>query len=1215
MSLGRLTLDSQRLLNSRPRPRSASPLVQSSIPPLTIYTLGRFAVYRVQELIDDSAWNRRKAKSLFKLLLLAPQHQLLKDQILEWLWPDQDTDRANNNLHRTLFVLRRVLQPELTNASDSGYVLFKGDKLTLSAAASAWIDVAEFERLIQLGRQQFDPLPSFEAARALYQGDFLPEDLYEDWAGRHRQTYRAAYCSLVGQMARLYTQNAAYQEAIHCLLDLLRLDPTREESYRQLMQLYTQIGERHQAIQLYQQVHQTLQGELGIEPSAETTALYQAIVENRWQPPSKPAGVSALIKTPVRRLDTCERPALIGREPELRELGTLFQQVETRRGSVVILSGEQGVGKTRLAEEIICCARSRGMQILHGAAYEQEGRLPYGPFVEAIRSGLAGETRAGLQEKLGSLSQDLARLLPELAETGLPAPPSLDVELGQERQRLFDTVAAALLAFAQDSGLALFLDDLHAAGESSLQLLHYLARRITDQPILILCTVRAEAAQRGTSIARLCQELFNHRLGRRLHIAPLLPAEVAQLCSALLDGDFLAAGLAEAIHDLTEGNPFFAQEIVLALRETGKIERVNGSWRLAPGPVPARFERLIVTSDQAGERFDLWGHGLAIPARVHEVLALRLERLSPAAYRLAGLAAVIGREFSYALLQAAGQLPNATLLDLLDEMQQAYLVEEMGAGYRFRHGLIRQVLYDELTLHRRVWLHGQVAQALEKLLADQLDEQAAIFVYHYERAERFEQAFQYLIRAGDRAQATYAPREAMDYYNRAVAVCQQHRELATAETMAALLQRRAQTHLTLSDFEAAILDLEQLLENNRRTNDRLREGEALYQVGIAHYWAHRLERAAAYLDQAIQLAESLRYDELHTKALKLRDILNSTRGEGVQVTALEQSPATGGAHVLPAEEHWGLALLAHLHSDFDTALHHGQACVELGQSFSNPFLALGGYFVVGMSYAGLGHYQAALDHLRQAIDLSQAAGDRFWRARLLNTVGWVYRELFDLEQAIQFDQASLELARAGQPCLTEAEGNALANLAADYLLLKDYDQARAYLTEGLDGSSDKPFMRWRYRTRMLVLKGRLALAEGDVLGALAASDESLAMTRNARARKNIARSCLLRGEALLAAGRIPKARAALRHALDIGLSIKCPDLTWPCYLLLAQLEEISGRPDVAKTHYFCAAQILTEIACHLVDPTLRRSFLSAQPVQLILERAVCPVPSDVGAAR
>lgn len=1198
MNSGQLISDSLKSSNLLSHPISASPLASHG-PPLTIYTLGRFAVYRGNELIEDSAWKRRKAKSLFKLLLLAPQRQLLKDRVIEWLWPDQDQDRATNNLHRTLFILRRVLQPNLSNASDSRYILFKDAKLTLNPAAIACVDVEEFDHLIQLGRQQDNSLSHYEAARLLYQGDFLPEDLYEDWADSHRQARRAAYCTLVQQMAHLYAQGAAYDDAINCLQDLLRIEPTHEEAYRELMRLYVQVGQRHQALHLYQQVCQTLQRELEVEPSAETRALYRAIVEDRWQPSPKLAGPPTLVKTPARYPEIPKRQPLVGREAEIHQLEEMLRRVKTGYGSVVILSGEQGIGKTRLAEEVMIRARAKGMQVLYGAAYEQEGHLPYGPFVEAIRSALAGLAMGNIRQRLGNLSQDLARLLPELAEVGLPVLAQPELELGQERQRLFDAVATTFKALAQDTPLVVFLDDLHAAGESSLQLLHYLARRIADTPILILCTVRAEEAQRGTPIARLCTELVSHQLGQRLSLICLNPLEVTHLCAELLGGGLLAPEVGEAIYYLTEGNPFFVQEVMLALVEANKIKQVDGYWRFAPGLVPPRPE--------LGRRLGSQDGGLVIPASVHEVIGLRLERLSLDAYRVAGLAAVIGREFSYALLQAISQLNNATLLDLLDEMLKAYLIEETGTSYRFRHGLIRQVLYDELTAHRRIWLHGQVAQALERLSADQLNEQAAIFVYHYERAEQYEVAFRYLIQAGDRAQATYAPREAMDYYNRAMVLCQQHLELATAETMAGLLQRRAQTHLTLSDFEAAIMDLEQLLENNRRTNDWLQEGEALYQVGLAHYWAHRLERAATYLDQAIQLAQTHHYDELRAKALKLRDILNSTRGEMTQVTTLEAASPTNGAHILPAEEHWGLAMLAHLHSDFDTALHHGQACVELGQSFANTFLVLGGYFVVGMSYASLGHYQMALDQLQQALDLSEAAGDRFWRARLLNTAGWVHRELFDLEQAITFDCASLELARAGQPCLTEAEGNALANLATNHLLLKDYSQTRAYLEEGLRSSGDKPFMRWRYRTRMIVVKGRLELAEGNVLGALAAADEALAITQGTQARKNIARSCRLRGEALLAAGRVNKARAALRHALDIGLSIKSPSLIWPCHLSLAQVEEIANRPDVAKTHYFCAAEIMQEIMTHLTDASLCQSFLAASPVQLVFAKAVCPV--------
>ncbi|MEW5959095.1 MAG: hypothetical protein AB1801_15290, partial [Chloroflexota bacterium] len=146
----------------------------SNLPPLTVYTLGRFAVYQGSRLIEDRVWKRRKAKSLFKLLLLAPNHQLLKDRLLELLWPDQDPVRATNNLHRTLFVLRRVLQPDSPDSSDHQYILFQDSNLILNRDTIASVDLEEFERLIQLGRQQDNPLDTYETARTLYQGDLLP---------------------------------------------------------------------------------------------------------------------------------------------------------------------------------------------------------------------------------------------------------------------------------------------------------------------------------------------------------------------------------------------------------------------------------------------------------------------------------------------------------------------------------------------------------------------------------------------------------------------------------------------------------------------------------------------------------------------------------------------------------------------------------------------------------------------------------------------------------------------------------------------------------------------------------------------------------------------------------------------------------------------------------------------------------------------------------
>jgi adenylate cyclase len=588
---------------------------------------------------------------------------------------------------------------------------------------------------------------------------------------------------------------------------------------------------------------------------------------------------------------------------------------------------------------------------------------------------------------------------------------------------------------------------------------------------------------------------------------------------------------------------------------------------------------------------------------VQDVIDVHLGHLNNDAYHLLGVAAVIGHVFSYELLQATTQWHRGRLLDSFDEILREALIEESEHGYRFQHAMIRQAVYNGLSAERRAWLHEQVAKALELLAANQLDEQATVLAHHYEHAGEYGTAIRYLIRAGDWARDAYALRESLEHYNRALELHRTHPSATDVETVTSLLERRSQTYLALSDFDSAIGDLEQLLKTYQETGMEARVGETLYQMGFAHYWAHRLMKAAMYLDQALYTAETLDYSDLRNRTLRLRDLLNSTQGSIVESAAEEIADESEKISSWDAEAYWGYAMLAHLRYDFESALQHAQTCIKVGHSQSNTFLTLGGYFILGMSQASLGDYQTALDSLQDALKLSETTGDRFWRARLLNTVGWVYRDLFSLGLAVQYDQASLELARASTPRLTEAEGNALANLAATYLLLGQHDLARTALDEGLSLSVTEPFMRWRYFTRLIIAQGRLALADGDVEEALNAAERALDMARNTKARKNIARSCALRGKVFLAMGEIDKARRAFAHALSVAENLKNVGMIWTSHLALAEVEEADGRFEVALAHYDAARDIIQCIASRLSNLYLREQFLNAAPTRKVLAHA------------
>lgn len=1155
---------------------------------LTIYTLGRFAVYRGDTLIAE--WQRQKAKKLFKLLLLTAEHRLHKEQALEQLWPDKPIETAANNLNRTVFILRRVLQPELESAAQSFYLWFKDDFLCLNPASVAWIDADAFEKMIQLGRQQGHSLDYYNVALELYKGEFLPEDLYEEWTQQRRHILRRQYVEALKQTAALYTQQTAHQKAIATLNTLLHIEPADESAQRDLMRLYFLVGERHEAIRLYQQSSRILREELDVEPSYETTALYQAIIQEVTPLPPALNSFRKQGQPENSFLEDQAQIPLVGRRSEMDSLSAYLQRAQNRQGHVVFLVGEQGVGKTRIGEELTARAWAAGFNVLQGAAFEGEGRLLYTPFVGTLRRGLTPQLIDSIRQRLGPFANYLARLLPELVDSASNSqrpseisPNRLNIETEeQERRRLFDAIATTYILFSQNAPVLVLLDNFHSVGESSLQLLHYLARQITHQRILFVCAVDQDRLHRGTPLALILSELQRHNLAQRLNVARLSQSEIVDLCARLLDDSVRDSNVPDSIYELTEGNPFFVIELILSLTKSGQLERRANTWYL-DSKAPA-----------------------VVPSSVKEAISARLGQLSDDACRLLGMSVAIGNTFAHSLLLTTTHWERSRLLDAVDELLREALIDATENGYRFRHAMIRQVVYGELSPERRSWLHEQVARALEAQAASQLDEHAAVLAFHYEQAKDYAAALRYLVLAGDWARRAYASREALEHYSHALTLGQQYPYVIAPDTLMALLERRAHLYLARSDFDSAIADLEQLLKTYQATGLRAKAGETLYQIGFAHYWAHRLLKASLFLDQALAESEMLDYHDLRNRVLHLRHILNSTQGAVADTMAAEASVSAESPSSLQAEEYWGYAMLAHLGYDFEAAHRHAQDCIRVGETSANTFLTLGGYFISGMSQASLGHYQTALDSLLNALKLSEATNDRFWRARLLNTTGWIYRDLFCFDNAMQYDRESLSLAQTSIPRLTEAEGNALANLATTCLMLKRYDAARAYVDEGLAMSGNEPFMRWRYLTRLLIAQGSLALAEDDLAEAVSAAEKALDLARNTKARKNIARSCLLRGQIHLAVGEVEKARAAMHYSLSMAQGLKSPGMIWPCHLALAELEEADDQPETAQTHYRAAREIVNQIVNQLADPALIQSFMNADPVCKVASHTLLP---------
>ncbi|MFL5868960.1 MAG: ATP-binding protein [Thermoleophilaceae bacterium] len=514
-----------------------------------------------------------------------------------------------------------------------------------------------------------------------------------------------------------------------------------------------------------------------------------------------PAKVSAAEPSPQAR-DGRPTASLLGRDRELGELRRALSQAERGHGSLFLVSGEPGVGKTRLADEVAAAALERGGQVVWGRCWEGGGAPAFWPWVQVLRSyARAGQAEAVL-ERLGPAAQPLSQLVPELGQASANG----DAEFESEDARfvLFNAVTGFLREASRQGPLVVVLDDLHAADEPSLLLLDFLAHEMRDASILAIATYRPLEVEASQVIGRLARD------GNVVPLAGLGEEDVERFIeerTGLESGE-----LAKALHRATEGNPFFVEELVRLLVAEGRLEWPD---ELLSGDVP-------------------------VPDSVREAINRHLAPLPDEAIEVLQLAAVLGKEFTFAALERVSELPPDRLLRILDRVISGGLVAEevtVLGGYRFVHALVREVLYDGLGATARVELHRRVAEGLEALYAQDPEPHLAELAHHFLLAAPggdLGRAMDYTTRAGDRAMAQLAFEEAVRHYQRSLAALERREPSEPAARRDLLIElgaalRKAGDPVAAKDAfrDAAAL--------SRRLGDAEKQAEAA--LGFAgRYW-------------------------------------------------------------------------------------------------------------------------------------------------------------------------------------------------------------------------------------------------------------------------------------------------------------------------------------------------------------------------------------------
>src|SRR6266496_1970876 len=536
-------------------------------------------------------------------------------------------------------------------------------------------------------------------------------------------------------------------------------------------------------------------------------------------------------------------PTLIGREKQLTTLQQRISHAKGSKGGLALISGEAGIGKSRMVAEAKTYATTQGFLLLQGNCFPTDLTCPYAPLLDLLRSLVASNPKASLTAAVETLARDIFPLLPELVPDQTIPPPRLEPE--QEKHRLFAVLATFFLHLSTQSPVLLIIEDVHWSDDTSLDFLHYLVRRSASHPLLLLVTYRHDEMQ--PELSNWLAQLDRERLAHEIRLVPLARNEVDTMLSAIFEERhtsfdmrrFLHGEFLDTLYTLTEGNPFFVEETLSSLIAAGDIFYVQGFWNRKPGSE------------------------VSIPHSVQDAVQRRTAGVSEAARYVLTLAAVARRHFDFALLQQLTQYDEHQLLLVMKELVSAQLVvEESADQFAFRHALTRQAIYSQLLTRERRMLHRTIAETMEQQPPVTPDLHLEDLAYHFYQARDWQKAVDYAQRAGEKALGLYSHRAAIDYFTWALEAAD-HLSLPSTS---ALYRARGQTYETLGEFEQARHDYTRALDAARKMNNRVAEWQSAIDLGFL--WAGRdYAQAETWFRQALILSQSLDDPALHARSL------------------------------------------------------------------------------------------------------------------------------------------------------------------------------------------------------------------------------------------------------------------------------------------------------------------------------------------------------------
>jgi class 3 adenylate cyclase/tetratricopeptide (TPR) repeat protein len=913
----------------------------------------------------------------------------------------------------------------------------------------------------------------------------------------------------------------------------------------------------------------------------ETRAIGQLHLKNRDEPVMAWDVLAARDARTRLELETAGGlTPFVGRERELGLLLDAFASAQAGKGQVAFVVGEPGIGKSRLLYEL--------RQRVGGNADWQEahclsfGRaMAFHPLVGLIRRRFGIEENAGdvaiaakIERGLRDIGDDLLAISPYLRALLSIDPGDPEVRAMSPAQRRGETLEALrrlLVRASEHRPQVLVVEDLHWIDSASEAFLVSLADSVPALRALIVFTYRPGYA---------------NPFGERSYFTRIVPATLAaedsaRMAAAVLGTAALPDELRGVIEGRAEGNPFYVEELVKTLAESGVLRREEG--------------RLVLVGGTGA---------LAIPGTIHDVIAARIDRLAEPPKRALQVASVVGREFTRRLVDRLADVRERTE-ECLRELTALELIHERQRypelAYMFKHALTQDVAYGTLFRQRRAELHGLVGRAIEELYADRLAEHYEVLAHHFSKAEDWPRALDYLLKAAEKATRAFGLRQAVELYAEALEAAARLGDRVSAATLIKIHRARADLFFGLGEFNQLRQEADRLVDLARRVDDRAAEAEGQVQAASAFQWLEDFPSAHARVNQALEIADAVGAQAQIGGAMYVRGYLQEVNGRLDEAeTDLQQALHVGRAIGDPNREALTLHLLALRRS------WQGRQAECLTLADEGARLAREHRLVVplvrclwnqGVALNYLGEHDRALVELAEGLSLAEKVGDDAYISRYLNTIGWLRIGWGDFANGIALSERSYEVTRrsaiAGHGSGAERAAFIRNNEADAFMAQGDFGAAAEALGESLHTVQHPPssrWMTWRYAAHCYASLGQLALLRGDADRARRYADQSLEIATPTAARTFESAAWRIKGESATARQAWREADGSLQRALSIAKAIAEPRQMWLSQLALGRLGTALGRKDEARERYRAALDVIESLRARTQDPGLRAGF-------------------------